>query len=157
EVALDRFAEILTASFGRDPRTETGAGAAGGFAGGLWSACGALIRTGVHVVAELVDLEGEVAQADLVITGEGRLDEQTGEGKLVAGIQSVCARHDVPLVVVAGQITEMGRHWCDQRGVQAFELGDPTHTTEERIRRAPEFLERSGRQVMERLVALRDR
>ena len=154
EVALERFAERLSERFGRDPRGQPGAGAAGGLAGGLWSACGAVIRTGVHVVADLVHLEEEVAAADLVITGEGCLDGQTGEGKLVAGIQDLCARHGAPLVAVVGQATEVGRSWCDQRGVHLIELGEPTQTIEERIRRAPELLERAGRQLMERLTPL---
>ena len=154
EVAMERFAERLTEVFSRDPRSQTGAGAAGGFAGGLWSACSALLCPGAQVVAELVHLAEEVSRADLVITGEGCVDGQTGEGKLVAGIQAVCAQTDVPLVVVAGQTTEAGRQWCDDRGLIVIELGERCDSLQERIRRAPELLEQAGRLVMTRFAAL---
>jgi glycerate kinase len=80
-----------------------GAGAAGGLAGGLVVA-GAQIVGGFDLVAQTVGLEQRIAVADLVMTGEGRLDLTSWEGKVVAGVGKIAeaARKDV--VVVAGQV-----------------------------------------------------
>ena len=133
---------------------ESGAGAAGGLGFGLRIAAGASFAPGFSLVSAWLGLEEQVADADLVITGEGCVDGQSGEGKLVAGVQAVCAQADVPLVVVAGQTTEAGRQWCDDRGLIVIELGERCVSLQERIRRAPELLEQAGRLVMSRFVAL---
>ena len=86
ERALSRLADVVATEFGFDYRNEAGAGAAGGLGFALLSLCGATIRPGFEVVAEAVGLEPKMKNADLVITGEGRLDRQTLEGKTPAGV-----------------------------------------------------------------------
>ena len=81
ERALAKLADVVSKEFGVDYRDEPGAGAAGGLGFGLMSFCGAKIRPGFEVVAEAVDLESKMRNADVVITGEGSLDRQTLEGK----------------------------------------------------------------------------
>jgi glycerate kinase len=86
ERALTKLADVVAKQFGFDYRNEAGAGAAGGLGFGLMSFCGAKIRPGFDVVAESVGLESKMKDVDLVITGEGRLDRQTLEGKTPAGV-----------------------------------------------------------------------
>ena len=77
------------------------AGAAGGLAGGL-AAVGAQLVDGFDLIADEVELEDAVSTADLVIPGEGRLDNESFNGKVVGGVADIAARHDVPVVAVVG-------------------------------------------------------
>lgn len=100
---LQHLAVHFEQTFGVDVRDLAGAGAAGGMAGGL-AALGAGIRPGFDVVAEQLHLSDAVAAADLVLTGEGRLDATSLQGKAPGALAALCARLGVPVVVVAGQI-----------------------------------------------------
>lgn len=90
-------------SFGVDVSSMASAGAAGGLAGGL-VALGARLVDGFELVAEVVGLEAQIEGADLVITGEGGLDDESFNGKVVGGVAGIAARHGVPVLAVAGQI-----------------------------------------------------
>jgi glycerate 2-kinase len=85
---LERVAQIYQEEYGVDVRAVDGAGAAGGLAGALLALGGTLVP-GFELVADEVDLYDAVEAADLVITGEGYLDEQSFEGKVVGGVQRV--------------------------------------------------------------------
>ena len=77
--------------------------AASGF--GLMAFCGARLRPGVHVVMDAVGLADRIASADLVITGEGSLDEQSLRGKVPAGVLHACRLAGVPAAIVCGRAT----------------------------------------------------
>jgi glycerate 2-kinase len=103
ERALGHYAAILHRDLGIDLRAEPGSGAAGGLGAGLMAFTGARIRPGVDVVMEAVGFDGRLASTDLVITGEGRFDEQSLRGKTVAGIRAAAGRAAVPVAVVCGR------------------------------------------------------
>ena len=92
----------LAAGYPRDPRGVPHTGAAGGLSGGLWAVLGGSLVSGIDTVLDYVDFERHVRDADLVITGEGRLDAQSAEGKVVAGVLRRAG--SVPVHVAAGQI-----------------------------------------------------
>ncbi len=98
---LHSLAEQYRDQFGVDVREIPGSGAAGGIAGML-AALGGTLLPGFDLVADELDLHDHVAAADLVITGEGRLDEQSFEGKVVGGVMEVCAEHGVPVAAIVG-------------------------------------------------------
>lgn len=100
---LERLAQVYEEQYGVDIRTLPGAGAAGGLAGGL-AALGATLVPGFDVVAEAVGLADRLEDADLVVTGEGFLDEHSLEGKVVGGVAALAAEAGVPLLVVVGQV-----------------------------------------------------
>ncbi len=100
---LERLAQVYAEEHGVDVASLDRSGAAGGLAGGL-AALGASLVDGVDLVAEEVGLDEVVAGADLVVTGEGRLDEASFEGKVVGGVAAYAAAAGVPLLVVAGQV-----------------------------------------------------
>ena len=100
---LERLAERYQHEFGVPVRALAGAGAAGGLAGGL-AALGATIRPGFQLVAEQLELPRAVAAADLVVTGEGRLDPTSLQGKATGSLVQLCERQGVPVAVIAGQI-----------------------------------------------------
>jgi glycerate kinase len=100
---LERLAQVYVEDYGVDVRSIDGAGAAGGLAGGL-AAVGAELVEGFEVVAEETDLYARLEGADLVITGEGFLDAQSFEGKVVGGVATLAAEAGVPVVAIAGEI-----------------------------------------------------
>jgi glycerate kinase len=102
---LTALADRYEADFGVDVRDLPGSGAAGGLAGGL-AAIGATLVPGFDLVAETIDLASRIEAADLVVTGEGFLDDQSFEGKAVGGVLDLAAELEVPALVVAGRIVD---------------------------------------------------
>ena len=102
--ALRHFAAIVRRDLGVDVLDVAGGGAAGGLAAGLMAIAGAMIRPGFDVLAEAVRLEATITAADLVLTGEGRLDAQTAYGKTAAGVARLARAHGKAVGVVAGRI-----------------------------------------------------
>ena len=100
---LGTLAQSYLAEFGVDVAALPGSGAAGGLAGGL-AALGAELVAGFELVAGRLGLEQALEGADLVVTGEGKLDATSFDGKVVGGLLAACARRGLPAVVVAGEI-----------------------------------------------------
>lgn len=113
EARLTAWADELAHRCGRDVRDEPGAGAAGGL-GAFLLACGARRESGATVVGAETGRRAAIAAADLVITGEGTIDDQTGHGKVVAAVAAEAADAGVPVLVLAGQST------LTQAAAQAF-------------------------------------
>ncbi|HVJ98679.1 MAG TPA: glycerate kinase, partial [Acidimicrobiia bacterium] len=106
---LEKLAEQYRDRTGVDVTTLTGAGAAGGLAGGL-AAIGAELVPGFEAVAEAVGLEAAFENADLVVTGEGKLDASSLAGKVVGGVLAWADDLEVAHVgVIAGQVTDEAR------------------------------------------------
>jgi glycerate kinase len=106
---LERLAEQYRARTGVDVTIIEGAGAAGGLAGGL-AAIGAQLESGFEVVAQAAGFEHVLAGADLVVTGEGKLDRASFEGKVVGGVLEWAAEEGVAHgAVIVGQATDEGR------------------------------------------------
>jgi glycerate kinase len=98
---LERLAQVYEERFGVDVRALEGSGAAGGLAGGL-AALGATLSSGFDLVADRIELFERMEQADLVITGEGLLDEESFHGKAVGGVAALAREVGVPVVILAG-------------------------------------------------------
>ena len=98
---LQRLCQVYADEYGVDVSTLAGAGAAGGLAGGL-AAVGARIESGFDVLAEAAGLDELLVGADLVITGEGLLDEESFNGKVVGGVASWAATEGVPVLAIVG-------------------------------------------------------
>jgi glycerate 2-kinase len=98
---LQRLAQIYQQDYGVDVRAIDGTGAAGGIAGAL-VALGGRLLPGFDLVADELDLHDAIATADVVITGEGFLDEQSFEGKVVGGVQAMAADAGRPVAAIVG-------------------------------------------------------
>ncbi len=98
---LERLVQVYVDRFGADISDRPGSGAAGGLAGGL-AAIGASLSSGFEVVAEAIDIAAFIDEADLVVTGEGFLDEQSFHGKAVGGVTDLAREAGVGVLVVAG-------------------------------------------------------
>lgn len=103
EEGLRHWASVVTQATGVDRSAEPGAGAAGGV-GFASLVLGGKVRSGIELLLDLIDFDEALAGADLVITGEGSLDEQTLYGKAPFGVAAAAARHGVPVVAVAGRV-----------------------------------------------------
>jgi glycerate kinase len=92
----------LAAGFDRDPRGEPMTGAAGGLSGGLWAAHGATLRSGAAYVLDAIGFDERMRAAPFVVTGEGRLDHQTLQGKIVGEVATRCRQAGVTCHAVVG-------------------------------------------------------
>jgi glycerate 2-kinase len=92
----------LAGTLPRDPRARAMTGAAGGLSGGLWAVFGARLVPGAAFVLGVIGFDAHLENADVVITGEGRFDEQSFEGKLVGQVARLCREARRPLHVIAG-------------------------------------------------------
>jgi glycerate kinase len=104
DTGLAHLADLIRRDLGRDVRDLPGAGAAGGLGAGLVAFADATLRPGIEIVLEAVRLAERLAGADLVITGEGRLDEQSMMGKVIHGVGMAARRAGVPAVAICGSI-----------------------------------------------------
>lgn len=98
---LNRLRDRYHAAAGLDLQALPGSGAAGGLAGGL-AVLGARLLPGVDMVADTLGLDAAIEEADLVLTGEGRLDKQSFEGKVVGGVAARAHRAGIPCAAVVG-------------------------------------------------------
>lgn len=109
ENSLSHFADVLEPQTRGCRRTTPGAGAAGGTAFGLGAALNARILPGFQWISDLIGLDDKMARADVVITGEGRVDESTLQGKTVLHLWQACTTSGKPLLVVAGSVSSLVR------------------------------------------------
>ncbi|WP_025762259.1 glycerate kinase [Dyadobacter tibetensis] len=105
EQGLERISNLAKEVFHMDIHQKPGSGAAGGLGAGCQWFLGGELQEGVKVIMELSNLENLIQSADLVITGEGRVDQQTLQGKVVKGLANLCNRNQVPLAVLCGSLS----------------------------------------------------
>lgn len=101
---LERFASLLQESFKQDVRTKTGGGAAGGLGAGLMLFCGAKFYQGVDKILDLLGIDQMLESADLVITGEGKIDAQSLNGKAPIGIAKRAKKYGLPVIAIVGGV-----------------------------------------------------
>lgn len=105
DAALSHFADIVKKQIHKDIDNISGAGAAGGMGAAFCAFFeNATLRPGIEIVIDIVGLDSHVKDADLVITGEGRMDFQTQFGKTPMGAQKVAAKYNIPVIGIAGSL-----------------------------------------------------
>lgn len=109
------FAKVIEKTYGIDVTPMAGAGAAGGMGGGFYAFLSARLKRGVDMVLDAIDFDSIIRGADLVITGEGKIDYQTVKGKTAAGVLARAKAQDIPVVAIAGRV-EM----CDSVAQMGF-------------------------------------
>lgn len=102
---LHHYARIIQHDLDVDVLKLAGGGAAGGMGAALFAFCGAELRRGIEIVTDALHLDEHVKDADLVITGEGRIDSQTINGKVPVGVAKVAKRYNKPVIGIAGSLT----------------------------------------------------
>ncbi|HHE3508843.1 TPA: glycerate kinase [Pasteurella multocida] len=104
--ALLHFSHVVEQQYQRNIRDHAGAGAAGGMGGGLLLLPNVSLKAGVEIVIKAVKLDTLVANADLVITGEGRMDSQTAQGKTPSGVAKTAKQFQKPVLAIVGSLKE---------------------------------------------------
>lgn len=149
---LKHYCGIVEQSFGKNAQYDQGAGAAGGLGFALKLFAGAKLVSGFGLIAEMIGLESRIAQADLVITGEGRVDTQTVSGKAPAGVAEIAQRHGVPVVAIGGSLTPESRQLF-RLGFSGLESSVTEVTTEDQqLRFADANLSYAAERVMRLLL-----
>ncbi len=103
--ALEHYAQLIARDLHIDVLDLKGGGAAGGMGVALYAFCNARLRQGIEIVTDALKLDEQVADADLVITGEGRIDSQTIHGKVPVGVARIAKRYHKPVIGIAGSLT----------------------------------------------------
>jgi len=134
---LERLADVYRHDHGIDVTELVGSGAAGGLAGGL-AAAGAILESGFELVADELELFDRMEHADLVITGEGFIDAESFDGKVVGGVARMAAELDIPVLAVAGRCFDGTDSLIDavslvDRFGEARAMGEPLACIEEVI------------------------
>jgi glycerate kinase len=151
ESALQRFAAVVRAQCGLDLLSIPGGGAAGGIATGLSVIAQTAIEPGFALVAEAIGLDARIVGADIIITGEGRLDAQTAYGKTAAGVARLAHTHNKPAGVVAG--TVRGDFDASAGAFDAVEQAAPEGMgSDEAMRRAPDLVRDAATRIMRKLL-----
>ncbi|HCL7895235.1 MAG: glycerate kinase [Raoultella sp.] len=145
--ALAHYARIIQRDLAVDVLHLEGGGAAGGMGAALYAFCGARLRPGIEIVTDALHLAELVADADLVITGEGRIDSQTIHGKVPVGVAKVAQRYNVPVIAIAGSLTaDVGI--VHQHGLDAvFSVIYSVCTLEEALENAADNVRMTARNV----------
>jgi glycerate kinase len=103
---LVHFSKMIKEKTGKEVDSIPGSGAAGGIGAGFCGFFNAQITSGIQLIMELLNFEEEITTSDLIISGEGKIDQQTLYGKVISGIYELCQRHNKPLMLLAGKIEE---------------------------------------------------
>ena len=116
---LKHYAKLAEKKFTKANANQAGTGAAGGLGFAFLSFTNAVLESGIKIVLEETCLEKYMENADIVITGEGRLDGQTAMGKAPVGVARLAKKHDIPVIAFAGSVTKEAVA-CNQNGIDAF-------------------------------------
>lgn len=153
--ALKHYARILERDLGKDVEQQPGAGAAGGMGAALLAFLDAELKPGIDIVMEAVDLAGNMTGADLVITGEGRIDGQTAQGKTPVGVARIAKQFNLPVIALAGSAGS-GVEAVYERGIDAlFPIVHGAVPLSEALAKGEENLIRAARNLASTLTLLR--
>lgn len=119
DAGMANFAKVTAAVLGQDYSAAAGAGAAGGLGFAFLSYIGAELTPGIDLILNAVNIENELKNADIAVTGEGRLDHQTAMGKAPVGVARLAKKYNAKVVAFAGAVTE-GASACNDAGIDAF-------------------------------------
>lgn len=131
---LKAFAEVVKNNLGKDLANVEGVGAAGGLGFGFLTFLNSNLESGVKIILDEINLEELIKESDLVITGEGRLDNQTAMGKAPIGVAKLAKKYNKKVIAFAGELTDDSKA-CNDNGIDAyFSIINKTMTLEEAMK-----------------------
>lgn len=155
DAALARLASVHAAQTGKDWSNAPGAGAAGGAGWAMLAVLGATLRPGVALIGELNGLDAAIDGADLVMTGEGRMDAQTVRGKVPFGVARLAKARNVPVLALVGSLGEGYQDLYDHGLTAAFSLVSRPMSLTEAMTAASPLLTTLARDVARMMDASR--
>jgi glycerate kinase len=154
DAALFRYGELLQSALGIDVLSIPGGGAAGGLGAGLVAFCGAQLRRGIDVVFHVTNFDDHLGSADLVITGEGKIDEQVRFGKALAGVIERAQGAGVPVVAIVGSVDGNRESFVNRKFLADLEsLVDANATTEQAMRNASALISQKTEFLLQRYLS----
>lgn len=148
---LKHYALLIKEKLGMDIADIPGAGAAGGLGAGLTVFCNAVMLPGIDVVLDINEIEKHLKGADLVITGEGRIDSQTVFGKVPAGVAKRALKHGVPVVAIVGSVGK-GASLAYEYGIDAImDIVTAPMSLEDSMKNVSQLLEHAAENVIRML------
>jgi glycerate kinase len=150
---LQNLAAVIRRDLGVDIETRPGAGAAGGMGAAGMAFLHASLRSGIDILLEATDFDARLKDASLVITGEGRVDSQTMDGKTVSGVLCAAKKANVPVVTVCGGVGPGGYDLLDCGVCAVLSIANRPMTLAEAQADAAELMERAAEQAV-RLASL---
>jgi glycerate kinase len=145
---LQNFAAIIKNETGKDISSIPGTGAAGGIAAGLLPFFNVEMKKGIEMIVDASKIKTDLTDADLLITGEGKIDEQSGEGKVVGYMAKLAGEYDIPCIAVCG-ILELKEAGIKTLGLQkAVAISNSSITKEEAMKNARELLAEKASEIL---------
>jgi glycerate kinase len=148
EAALSHYGDIIENQLEIDVKNFSGAGAAGGLGAGLMVFLNGKLKKGIDLVIDYVKLEENIAEADLVITGEGSLDSQTFHGKTPLGVSKLAKKYNVPVIGIAGRLGDGIEGLYDEGFTAIFSIVDGVISLDEALDKGPEKAEKLIENIM---------
>jgi len=151
EEAVKNVADVIEKEFGKDVATISGGGAAGGIAAGLFGILDAEIRSGADELMDITGFAEKCKDADLLITAEGKVDEQTKYGKVANKVLEFGKENGIFVLVLSGEITPEGQKLFEENRSMGFSVNPKELTESQAIERIGEFLWKGTANALEEL------
>ena len=146
--ALKIYAAVIARETGKDVDNLPGAGAAGGLGAGLIAFLGAVLKPGIELVLDALNFDQHLEDCFLLVTGEGKLDEQSLHGKAPIGAARRALKKNVPVIALAGSISGSRESFHDHGITACFAIADGPLSLEESQARGPELLNIKAAELM---------
>jgi len=153
EAALTRFREIVFRQTGKDLAVIKRGGAAGGVAAGMHGFLNATLVNGIDYFLDVTGFDKALAKADVVITGEGRMDEQTLRGKGPLGVALRAKKKKIPVIGLAGQVSPRAEAPLHQNFVQLLAINPPSLELDKALKQTAQNLQRIATELGNCLAA----
>lgn len=150
---LLHYGKILEQVFGKQIISVAGAGAAGGLGAGLIAYCHAEIKNGFDIISKIVNLEDAIRTADLIITGEGKLDKQTKFGKVPFGVAQLAKKYSKPVIGMAGTLGKDHQELYNFGFQSIFSIVDRPQSLEISLSNAKELIINASERIFRLLLA----
>lgn len=148
EAGMEHFRNKIMQWKNIDLNSIAGAGAAGGVGGGLVAFFDATLVSGIQYLMEQLQVEKQVQDCDLIFTGEGKIDSQTGQGKLISGLTSLAKKHDKPVIALCG-VRDISLEEMDVIGLTAaFTILAQIESEVDIFAKTPLLIQQTAAQIM---------
>lgn len=151
EHGMKHFASIIRKDLSKEIEMIPGSGAAGGLGAGCIAFLNASLQSGIDMLLKLSEAEKHIQQADVVFTGEGKIDTQSLNGKVLSGISALCKKHNKPLIAFCGKL-ELRNDQLEEANISVVHCINPKDISlQEAYKQAPELLADAAFKVVKNL------
>jgi glycerate kinase len=153
EKNMEHSIAVIEETLGRSIRTIPGTGAAGGLGAGLIAFAGATLQPGVELVLEASAFREKIRGAQLIFTGEGRVDFQTAFGKTISGVVKEAARQNIPVIVVAGSVRDEAENLYAAGVSSLFSICPGPMSKEQAMNNTPHLMAKAVERILRAMKA----